>query len=96
MPGFAHIFRLGQQTGTYGKTIFEYQLNYTIAGDTYARVFEDAELEQFLRSNLGLTPEAVETTLRDLRELGKATVAGVDIPSHELPAMGLQQVPSDY
>ncbi len=96
MPGFAHIFRVGEATGTYGKRVFEYQLNYTVGGNTYARVFDEDGLDQFLRSDLALTPEMADQTMRELRESGKATVANVEIPAHEAPALGLQQLPSEY
>jgi hypothetical protein len=97
MPGFAHIFRLGEGTGTYGRTVEQYQLNYTIGGNTYARVFDDeAGLDRFLRSELALTPEMADKTMRELRELGRATIANVEITAQEAPALGLQQVPSDY
>lgn len=96
MSGFVHIFRLEQATGTYGKTVFRYQLNYTVGGNTYVRVFDEGGLDLFLRSDLSLTPEMAGKTMRELRAVGKATVADVDIPAHELPALGLEQLPSDY
>lgn len=96
MPGFAHIFRLGEATGTYGKTLFQYQLNYTVGGNTYARVFDEAGLDLFLRSELALTPEMADSTMRELREMGNTTVANVEIPAHEATALGLKQLPSDY
>ncbi len=96
MPGFVHIFRLGTEPQKYGKIVAQYQLNYTIGGNSYVRVFDENGLDKFLRSNIGITPEMTDTALQQLHEAGKTTLADVEIPQHEAPALGLEQVPTDY
>lgn len=96
MPGFAHIFLLGAEPQKYGKIVPQYQFNYTMGGNSYVRVFDEKGLEQFLGSEIGMTPEMVDKAMQELRQLGKTTIAHVEIPEHQAPALGLQQLPADY
>ncbi len=93
MPGYLHIFRLPEAVNDRQAT--RYQLNYTVGGNSYVRVFNPEGLDEFLRSNVGVAPEAAEEALRQLRCDGRTTIAEVDIRESEAPAMGLEQLPSD-
>lgn len=97
MPGYAHIFRLGTHPDTHGNTVEDYQFTYTFGGNTWARTFDDEEmLSEFLRSYVGLTHARTDITLSELRRAGKITIAEVDIPEPIAPAIGLEQMPTDY
>jgi hypothetical protein len=52
-------------------------------------------LEEFLDSDIGLDARLVEKAIEELRRTGKVTIADVGIRETELPAMGLEQLPSD-
>ena len=95
MPGFVHIFGLGTEPDE-GHAAPQYQLNYNLAGKTYVRVFDERGLSKFLRSDLGIVPQAVEKALEELRREGRTTITDVEINEYEAPALGLEQLPSDY
>ncbi|MGI9100940.1 MAG: hypothetical protein ACR2IF_00720 [Terriglobales bacterium] len=94
MPGYVHIFRLGSEPHNGGQAP-RYQLNYTVGGNSYVRVFDPGGLDEFLRSNVGVTAEASDSVLQQLQRDGRATIAEVEIRESEAPAMGLEQLPSD-
>ncbi len=97
MSGYAHIFRLGTRTGTHGGTLDEYQFTYNMGANSWARTFDDlGALSEFLRSNVGLTHTRTDEAVSLLRQAGKITIAEVEIPEHLAPALGLEQMPSDY
>lgn len=96
MPGFLHVFRLGSEPQNSGRSVAQYQLNYTIGGNSYVRVFDENGLNKFLRSNIGINPELTDTALQQLHRTGKTSIADVEIPEHEAPALGLAQLPTDY
>jgi hypothetical protein len=95
MPGFLHIFFVGTELGPYGKAVLHYQLTYSTGGNSYVRVFSEPGLEEFLDSDIGLDARLVEKAIEELRRTGKVTIADVGIRETELPAMGLEQLPSD-
>ncbi len=96
MPGYAHLFRLGAREATHGTSVTEYQFTYNGGGDSWARTFDDeASLAKFLRSNVGLTHARTDQVLTELQRSGKITIAEVDIPENQAPAIGLEQMPSD-
>jgi hypothetical protein len=97
MPGFVHIFRLGAREGTYGRTVGEYQFTYNAAGKSWTRTFDDeASLIEFLRSDVALLVDVTTKAVDEVRRVGNTTIADVDIRESEAPAMGLEQLPTDY
>ena len=97
MPGFAHIIRLGVREGTYGRMLGEYQFTYHESGKSWVRTFDgEASLAEFLRSDVAISTEVVAAGMEELRASGKTTIADVEIRESEAPAMGLEQMPSEY
>jgi hypothetical protein len=96
MAGFAHIIRLGVREGTYGRIVGEYQFTYNEGGKSWVRTFGDeASLAEFLRSDIAIPPEVAAAAMEELRDAGKTTLTDVEIRESELPAMGLEDLPSD-
>jgi hypothetical protein len=96
MAGTLQILRLGADRDQYDRVVHSYQVNYTTAGDSYVRVYDDKHLADFLKTVAVL--DAVELTRvnRELEVVGSTTVADVDIPLEEAAALGMERVPSDY
>ena len=95
MAGYIHIFRNEVRTGTYGSSSTEYQLTYASGRVSWAATFDEARLEEFLRDDVGLTPEQAAEAVTRARLQGNATISEVHIPENEAGAMGLRQMPSD-
>jgi hypothetical protein len=95
MAGYIHIFRSNAATGTYGIGYPEYQLTYNTGTSSWARVFDEASLEEFLLSNLGLAEDTAGAVMDRARLHGNVTIADVDIPENEAGTMGMRQMPSD-
>ena len=51
---------------------------------------------KFLRSDAAIPADVVAAALEELRGAGKTTIADVEIRESEAPAMGLEQLPSDF
>ncbi len=96
MSGYVHMFRLGSEVEKSGRAVPQFQLTYTAGGNSFVRVFEPAGLEEFIRSNLGITAAAADKAMADLRAGQPVTINDVEIPEHQTAAMGLEQLPSDY
>jgi hypothetical protein len=96
MAGFVHIFRLGAEQQQHGRAVPQYQLNYNVGGNTYVRVFDEHGLSEFLHSDIGLLATAADGALEELHRAGTATITDVKIKDFEAPALGLEQLPSDY
>ncbi len=95
MAGYIHIFRNEVATGTYGSSAPEYQLTYSNGKTSWAGTFNEAGLEEFLATQLGLAPENVSEAITRARLQGNVTIADVHAPESELAAMGLSQMPSE-
>ncbi len=92
MSGTLHIFRRSVVNGEP-----HYQVNYTKAGNSYARVFDsDSALTDFLIESGSLAEHEVNGLWDTLAADGHATIPDIDIPEHEAPMMGLRHTPSDY
>ncbi len=97
MAGYAHIVRLGTREATYGRTVGQYQFTYNTGGRSWVRTFDDEiSLAEFLRSEVGVVPNVADMAMEDLRRLGHATLTDIEIEEVHAPAMGLEQLPSDY
>ncbi len=92
MAGVLHIFRRSVVNGEP-----HYQVNYTTAGDSYARVLgSDAELTDFLIETGALAEDEVNGFWDSLAANGHASLSEVDIPQSETAMLGLRQAPSDF
>lgn len=96
MAGYIHITRLSVKTGTYDRTIPEYQVNYVKTGITYAIAFDEDELVEFLRHKVPLDDQEFEAVMTRLQETGHANIGDVDIPEQEASAMGMEMIPDDF
>ncbi len=97
MIGFAHIVLLGAREGTYGKTLGQDQFTLNASGNSWVRTFDSEDkLLEFLVSDISLPAEIAESAVADVRQNGNTTIADVEIRESEAPAMGLEQLPSDY
>ncbi len=97
MVGFAHIVLLGAREGTYGKTLGQYQFTLNAGGNSWVRTFDNEEkLLEFLVSDIAVPGEVAQQAVAEARHTGNTTIADVEIRESEAPAMGLEQLPSDY
>lgn len=98
MAGILHIFRVGAESGTHHQLIPEYQLNYSVtSGNTYARTFTGREpLAEFLADKALVPESALKATMRELDSAGHITIPDVEIAEHDAPAIGLEELPSDF
>ncbi len=97
MPGFAHLVRLGTREGTYGTIVGQYQFTYNTGGKSWVRTFDDEHtLAQFLRSEVGVVPEVTDRAIEELHSTGHVTLPDIEIEEVHAPALGLEQLPSDY
>lgn len=98
MPGILHIIRLGQTRDKYDRLVADYQITYNVSsGNSFHRTVRgDEELEEFLAHHAVVPPGERERALAALRELGNASITGVNIPLKETAPLGMAQDPSDY
>ncbi len=97
MIGLAHIVLLGAREGTYGKTLGQYQFTLNASGNSWVRTFDSEDkLLEFLVSDISVPADIADRALAEARRNGNSTIAEVEIRESEAPAMGLEQLPSDY
>jgi hypothetical protein len=91
MSGTLHIFRLRIANG--GDI---YQLNYTMTGSTFAKVFgSPQELRHFLLE-LGLEPSALDSAWTALTRSGKLTLDDLEISPQQAAALGMTHAEVDF
>ncbi|MGA2961009.1 MAG: hypothetical protein ABSD96_05005 [Candidatus Korobacteraceae bacterium] len=91
MSGTLHIFRRRIVNG--GDT---YQLNYTTAGSTFAKVFgSHHELHNFLLE-LGLERSALDSALTALTRSGNLTLDDLDVSPQQAAALGMTHAEVDF
>ena len=88
MAGTLHIFKRHENP-------LEYQTSYNVGAVSWAKVFDPAGLDEFLRLATRLSPPSVEALLTDLRDQSHASKAPVEIRESQLVAMGFTELPSD-
>jgi hypothetical protein len=96
MAGYLKITRLSSKTGTYDRTVTDYQVNYTVGGVTYAVAWDDARLEEFLRKKVPLSAAEAVEIMAQLERSGRATIGDVNIPETEASSMGMEMIPDDF
>jgi len=90
MSGTLHIFSRRIVNG--GEI---YQLNYTMTGGTFAKVFgSHHELRNFLLE-LGLEPSALDSAWTTLTRSGKLTLDDLEITPQEAAALGMTHAEVD-
>jgi hypothetical protein len=93
--GFAHVISVGMVTDSAGVHVPQYQFAYNDGDNTYARIFDEAGLIEFLRDDLAIYPDILDRSLKELRSTGNTIIADIEIAQQEAAAMGLQQVATD-
>ncbi|MGH9525014.1 MAG: hypothetical protein ACRD3E_21005 [Terriglobales bacterium] len=95
MAGYIKILRTDLATGTHGQTMESYRLSYVTGGDAWVRDFDFDGLQNFLISNVGLTPARTTDVMNQARLHGTSTVPAVDFPENDALQSGMTQLPSD-
>ena len=91
MNGTLHIFR--RRVVNAGDL---YQVNYTTAGSTFARVFDSQpELRDFLLE-LGLTPSDLDSAWTALTRSGNLTLEDLEISPEQAAALGMTHADVDF
>jgi hypothetical protein len=92
MAGTLHIFRRRIVNG--GEI---YQLNFTLTGNTFARVFATPEeLDEFLVAGIALEPAAVGSLWQEINRAGKAALDEVEISPQQAAALGMTHSEVDF
>ncbi len=91
MSGSLHIFRRDVVNGSPF-----YQVNYNLAGRSFAIVLDPADLDEFLGTTAALPENVVAAALREIDATGKAHVLDVHIPESEAVGVGMLETPSDF
>jgi hypothetical protein len=92
MPGTLHVFRRRVVNG--GE---HFQVNYTVAGKSFAKVMDDADaLIEFLEVDIALAPDLAEALWRDVDGHGSGFVEGVEMNQLEATAKGMVESPSEF
>ncbi len=96
MPGTLHIFRLDPRHTPEPKLEPQYQANYSLPGNNFAKAYTERKLKDFLRFAVGLDDDQVMQAVHQLHDTGKCTLADVELSVEELRALGLEQIPADF
>ncbi len=96
MPGTLHIFRLDPRHTPEPRLEPEYQANYSLPGNNFAKAYTERKLKDFLRFAVGLHDDQIMQTLHQLHDTGKFTLSDVELSLEELRALGLEQIPADF
>jgi hypothetical protein len=92
MAGTLHIFRRLQVNGP-----DLYQVNYTIAGRSFAVVLNGRnQLRDFLEQDTALEPVLLTELWRQLDASGSGVVAGIFLSEHDTASLGMVELPSDF
>jgi hypothetical protein len=95
MAGYIKIMASNLATGTCGPAVEEYQFSYVSGGNAWVRTFDFTGMEQFLISEVGLTPERVRDLMKQVRLQGTATIPGAEFSENQALTLGLEHMPSD-
>lgn len=91
MSGSLHIFRRDVVNGAPF-----YQVNYNLAGRSFAIVLSPEHLHEFLATTAGLPEGLVLDTIGEVDASGKAHVLEVEISEGEAVGHGMLEAPSDF
>lgn len=91
MAGSLHIFRRDVVNGSPF-----YQVNYNLAGRSFAIVLGPEHLHEFLGTTAGLPEQLVLEAVKEVDTSGKAHVLDVEISEGEAVGIGMLEAPSDF
>jgi len=91
MSGSLHIFRRDVVNGSPF-----YQLNYNLAGRSFAIVLEPKDADHFLGEAAALPDELIAQALDEVDKTGRVHLLDVEIPLGEAVGMGMTETPSDF
>jgi len=91
MSGSLHLFRREVVNGS-----SFYQVNYNLAGRSFAFVLDPGQLEEFLGTTAGFTQELIAAAFQELEKTGKAHLMDVHIGEGEAVGHGMVEAPSDF
>jgi hypothetical protein len=96
MAGYLHIFRTGEGKDRYNRIAPDYQVSYSIPGNSYLKSLTgDEALAEFLLHNAEVPRPEIDRALAELRASGRTTIPDVEIALSEAPALGMVREPSD-
>ena len=79
-----------------GRSDADYQVNFTVPGNSYARAYTRDGLHEFLVAGIALEEREVDGLFEELIAHGNTVVEKVEIPETELGVLGFDQLPSDF
>ena len=91
MSGSLHVFRRDVVNGS-----SFYQLNYNLAGRSFAIVLDPAQLEEFLGATAAVPEDLIAATFQELEKTGKAHLMDVHIAQGEAIVLGMVETPRDF
>jgi hypothetical protein len=91
MAGSLHIFRRDVVNGSPF-----YQVNYNLAGRSFAIVLNPADLDEFLVGIAALPDDLVADAIRQLDATGTVYLLDVEISQGEAVGLGMLETPSDF
>ncbi|MGZ4815112.1 MAG: hypothetical protein ACXVZV_06880 [Terriglobales bacterium] len=95
--GYAHIFALRPAKSDSGAVgVPRYQFTFTVGGNSYSKVLDEAGLQHFLLDELGLRADVVDEALKILRVESKTTIPNLEISENDATFLGMMEVGADY
>lgn len=91
MSGSLHIFRRDAVNGS-----SFYQVNYNLAGRSFAIVLDPAQLEEFLGVTAALPDDLIAAAIQEVDNTGKAHLLDVEVGLGEAVGLGMLETPSDF
>lgn len=91
MSGSLHIFRRDVVNGSPF-----YQVNYNLAGRSFAIVLGSHDLDEFLSTTAALPDDLIDNAVREIENTGKVHILDVDISEGEAVGHGMLEAPSDF
>jgi len=88
MSGTLHIFRLKSNP-------VEFQVNYNLGSATWVKVFDNKEIDHFLRHDATLAEDQASAVLKELSESGRSTLGAFRFHEPHLAEMGFSESPSE-
>ncbi len=95
MKGYLHIFRTGIREGPHELRTPQYQINYTVAGRTYARILEEPELMNFFREGIAMDSALMTQAVEQLRATGQTTIGDLELTENDAYELELLESSSD-
>lgn len=91
MSGSLHIFRRDVVNGS-----SFYQLNYNLAGRSFAIVLDPSQIEEFLGMTAALPDDLIAAAIHEVDNTGKVHILDVHIGQGEAVGLGMVATPSDF